>query len=297
VQETVEALRANYLAKESDLFIFSDGAKNAKDREAVNEVRRFIRGIGSFSQLEIIESPANKGLSSSIVSGVTSVIAQYGRIIVLEDDMVTSPYFLLYMNEALERHENEEKVISIHGYTYPTKETLPETFFLRGADCWGWGTWRRGWALFERDAVKLLSELKQKRLTRIFDYDGAWNYTRMLQAHIRGKNDSWAVRWHASAFLKGRLTLYPGRSLVRNIGLDSTGVHCRTSEAFDVNLSEHPISIVNIPISENLLARELIKAFFQSMRPSLVDRARRLLPPSLKAQNRKDRGQSLWFFK
>jgi len=264
VQKTVEALQANFLAKESDLFIFSDGAKNGKDREAVNEVRGLIRGILAFRRLEIIESPVNKGLSSSIVAGVTSVITQYGKIIVLEDDMITSPYFLHFMNEALQAYETEEKVISVHGYSYPTKETLPETFFLRGADCWGWATWKRGWDLFEQDGAKLLSELAEQNLINRFDMNGTFPYTQMLRNQVAGKNDSWAIRWHASAFLASKLTLYPGKSLVRNIGIDSSGTHCSKSDCFDGHLSNLSIPVKGIEVIESELAFQAFRRFFQS---------------------------------
>jgi hypothetical protein len=264
VQKTVEALQANHLAKESDLFIFSDGAKNGKDREAVTEVHGIIRGILSFRRVEIIESPVNKGLASSIVSGVTSVISQYGKIIVLEDDMVTSPYFLNFMNEALQRYETEEKVISIHGYSYPTKETLPETFFLRGADCWGWATWKRGWDLFEQDGPKLLSELAEQNLVNRFDMNGAFPFAQMLRNQVAGKNDSWAIRWHASAFLAGKLTLYPGKSLVRNIGIDCSGTHCSKSDCFDGPLSNLSIPVKEIEVIESELAFQAFRRFLQS---------------------------------
>jgi hypothetical protein len=265
VRKTVESLQVNDLAKESDLFIFSDGAKYGEDQESVDEVRRYIYGIGSFRRVEIVESPVNKGLSSSIVSGITSVIAQYGKIIVLEDDMVTSPYFLLFMNEALQRYGTEEKVISIHGYSFPTKETLPETFFLRGADCWGWATWERGWDLFEPDGAVLFSQLSKQNLVKRFDMYGAFPYTQMLRNQVAAKIDSWAIRWHASAFLAGKLTLYPGKSLVRNIGTDSSGTHCSKSGCFDCPLSDQPVPVKKIDVIESILALEAFGRFLKSV--------------------------------
>jgi len=107
---------------------------------------------------------------------------------------------------------------SIHGYWYPVDRQVPETFFLRGASCWGWATWSRAWQLFEGDGRQLLAELERQGLTHRFDLDGAMAYTRMLKDQIAGKNNSWAIRWHAAMFLAGRLQLSPGTSLVRNTG-------------------------------------------------------------------------------
>lgn len=146
-RQTVEALLANELAAESDLIIFADGAKSGKDADAVQEVREYIHSISGFKSIKINEQDTNQGLANSVIAGVTEVVNESGRIIVLEDDMVTSPYFLNYMNDSLEMYKDEDKVISIHGYMYPVKEKLPETFFLQGADCWGWATWKRGYYL------------------------------------------------------------------------------------------------------------------------------------------------------
>jgi GT2 family glycosyltransferase len=179
-QQTVEALKKNKLAAESELFVFSDGARTGADKEKIRAVREYLKTVNGFKKVTVIEWNRNLGLAQSIISGVTQIVNRYGRIIVLEDDIVTSPYFLRFMNEALEFYKDEEKVISIHGYIYPVKAKLPETFFLRGADCWGWATWKRGWELFEPDGRKLLNELKAKKLTRRFDFDGAYSYTGML---------------------------------------------------------------------------------------------------------------------
>jgi GT2 family glycosyltransferase len=170
-RQTVEALLRNELAAESEFFVFSDGPRSETDREKVLAVRSYLKTINSFKKVAVIERDKNFGLAESIIAGVTEIVNRYGRIIVLEDDMVTSPYFLKYMNDALEIYKDEEKVISIHGYIYPVRDKLPETFFLRGADCWGWATWKRGWDLFDPDGRKLLEQLQKRNLTRTFDFE------------------------------------------------------------------------------------------------------------------------------
>lgn len=161
---TVEALLGNPQAELTDLIIFSDSARSSDKEPAVDAVRAYLATISGFRSTTIHRRPHNLGLAQSIIQGVTQVLAEHDSVIVLEDDMVTSPHFLTYMNEALDLFANDERVISIHGYTYPVKQPLPEAFFLPGADCWGWATWRRGWALFNPDGQMLLDQLKRHNL-------------------------------------------------------------------------------------------------------------------------------------
>lgn len=267
-RRTLEALANNDLAAESDLIVFSDGPRTTEDAAQVASVRALLEKVTGFRNIEVVARDDSLGLARSIISGVTETVGVYGRVIVLEEDMVTAPYFLRYMNGALDLYEQDEQVISIHGYVYPVEGPLPETFFLRGADCWGWATWKRGWDLFEPDGRKLLSELQDRSLERAFDFDGAYGYSRMLRDQIAGRNDSWAVRWYASAFLRDRLTLYPGISLVRNIGLDSSGEHCRSTEILDAKLATRPLRLERIPIREDADARASFVSYFISSQPS-----------------------------
>jgi hypothetical protein len=146
---------------------------------------------------------------------------------------------------------------------YPTRHQLPETFFLRGADCWGWATWKRGWEFFNRDGQFLLSELKGRKLTQLFDFNDTYPYTKMLEGQVKGNNDSWAVRWYASAFLADKLTLYPGRSLVHNIGNDNSGTHCGTSRSLDALLSNTPINLNSFKVESSLEAMQAFELFFR----------------------------------
>ena len=156
---------------------------------------------------------------------------------------------------------------SIHGYCCATKTPLPETFFLRGADCWGWATWSRAWKVFNPDGAFLLGELKRRRLTKLFDFDSTFECMSMLADQVAGKNDSWAIRWSASAFLANMLTLYPARSLVQNIGYDFSGEHCGGSRIWDVQLSVTPIHIERIPIKDSIIGRKAFEAFFRQNLP------------------------------
>lgn len=264
IRQTIDSLRKNTLASESEVFIYSDAASAEAELDKVAEVRAYIKTLGrGFKKVTVVERDINFGLADSIIDGVTTVLGMYGKIIVLEDDMVTSPHFLTYMNEGLERFSCSDDVISIHGYLYPVRGVLPEAFFLLGADCWGWATWQRGWSLFNPDGKALFDELERRKLTKLFDFNNSYPYTEMLKRQISGANHSWAIRWYASAFLAGKLTLYPGRSLVNNIGNDSSGRHCGSTSNLDVRLSDVPINLSGIEIVQSVAARLAFQRFFR----------------------------------
>jgi len=272
VERTLTALRNNYLATESDLIVYSDSFKDDDSAKRVQEVRSYLKSIRGFHSITIIERERNLGLSENIIHGVTETVLKYGKIIVIEDDLVTSPSFLQFMNDGLTAYEQEEKVISIHGYIYPVKGMLPETFFLRGADCWGWATWKRGWNLFENNGKKLLEEIKSKRLENDFNFNGCYPFLRMLEKQVAGKIDSWAIRWYASAFLARKLTLYPGKSLIQNIGIDNSGTHHKHSTILDVSLADEMPSIKQIPVREDEEAYRLVAEFIKNLHPPLWKR-------------------------
>ena len=253
-QQTIDALKKNYLAGESELFIFSDGPKDKAAEENVFKVREYIKTITGFKRITIIERDHNLGLSQSITTGVTESVSRYGRVIVLEDDLVTAPYFLKFMNDYLLLYQDEERVISVCAYMYPLSKRHGDILFLRIADCWGWATWKRGWDLFAKDGKELYNSLKTRKLFRRFNLDGAYDYVKMLERQIQGRNDSWAVRWYASALLNGKLSLYPRRSLVMNIGFDGSGRHREHNDYFRIELLNEAIDIQRAPVFEDVRA-------------------------------------------
>lgn len=261
-QKTVEALQKNKFAKESELYIYADGPKNELAQDKVAEVRAYLKSIKGFKKITIIERTENWGLAKSIIHGVTEIINQYGTVIVLEDDLVTSPYFLKFMNDALTMYKEDIQVACIHGYIYPIAD-LPITFFIKGADCWGWATWQRAWKVFEHDGNKLLQQVRQLKVEKEINFNHSYDFVDMLRKQINHQNDSWAIRWYISAFLVNMLCLYPGKSLVKNIGMDGSGIHCSTSTAFDM-LVEDYFDFQRIEIKENTLAKKKIEHFFLS---------------------------------
>ena len=273
---TVDSLLANAECKKTQLYVYCDGPRSVGHQAQTDQVRAYVDGIKGFAAVTRVYRDQNLGLARSIISGVSEVLAQHETVIVMEDDLVVSSHFLKYMNDGLWLYRDDQRVASIHGYCYPVEEELPETFFLRGADCWGWATWSRAWQHFESDGRKLLDELSRTGLKRAFDLGGAYPYTRMLKDQVAGKNDSWAIRWHAACFLKNMLTLYPGRSLVNNIGTDDSGTHCATTDHFSLVVTATPVEVSRIELLECELARKSFSRFLGAY-TSTSARIRRLL--------------------
>lgn len=262
-KQTVEALQKNELASESELFIFSDGWKSEKDKPKVLEVREYLKTIGGFKKVHIIERDRNWGLADNIIDGVTQVVNEYGKIIVLEDDILTSPYFLRFMNEALERYKDEERVFGVNGYAYPMrKEGLPSAYFLKSFACWGWGTWKRAWKYFEKDPDKLIKTFT-KEMIREFNFDNSNNFWYQVIANKKGKINTWAIFFYAVAFINDGLFLTPRDSFTKNIGHDASGVHSGKVKHFDTELAlEYNI---NFPekVEEHRLARQRHIEYFR----------------------------------
>lgn len=239
-RQTVEALQKNELAGESDLVIFSDAPKTPEAAEAVREVREYIKSISGFRSVSIVERDKNWGLANSIIDGVTRLCNEYGRVIVLEDDLVAAPHFLDFMNHALDNYELEQQVIQVSGYMFPVKLEIEEdALFLPLTTSWGWATWRRAWQFFDPDAKGYERVRADLALRKQFNLDGAYDYFSMLEDQLAGRVDSWAIRWYLSTFLKQGLTLYPRQSLIINMGFDGSGTHGKGNRAFHVVLSSN----------------------------------------------------------
>lgn len=267
-QRAVESLLKNAEAKFSDLFIFSDGPKTPEKKAGVEENRKYIHTISGFKSISIIEREKNWGLANSLIAGITEVINKYGKVIVVEDDLILSPYFLQFMNEGLEKYKDDDRVGTITGFVPPIKDKLPETFFLKYFQCWGWATWKRAWDLLETDARPLLKGLRFKK-TKFDVGGGVGNYGNLYCQKV-GLVDSWYLRYYASLFLKDKLSLYPGRSMVTNDGLDGTGTHCGVDlvKAFLSDNSHTPIILRNIDVKEDVQSYEVFKSYFLSQLPS-----------------------------
>lgn len=280
-RRTLKFLQQNTLADESRLFIFSDAARKG-DEEKVAEVRDLITNVEGFKSVEVIERESNYGLANSIIDGVTKLNSEYGKVIVFEDDLISSPYALQYFNDALSRYENELKVMHICGYMYPLKNAhaLPESFFYRASGSWGWATWQRAWHFFEPNIDVLFSKFDQQKI-KDFSIDHSMNFWKQMHEFKNHKNNSWAIRWYASIFLNNGLTLNPGLSLIDNIGHDGTGVHSGKNNMYAVNISKKPVKYFPEIIKENEDAYLLIKDFLKHRKGNIWQRIVRFVQEKL----------------
>ena len=280
-ERTLQFLQQNELAAQSHLYIFSDGAKTDLDREKVTAVRKIIKKADGFKSVKVIESKVNAGLANAVIAGVTQLIAEYDQVIVFEDDLITSPHTLSYFNDALNHYREEEKVMHIGAYMYPLKsDNLSPSFFYRAATSWGWATWGRAWKNFEPDINILIKQFDKKKRTA-FSIDNKMNFWKQMQEFKKGKNNSWAIRWYASIFLKGGITLNPSQSLVNNIGHDGTGVHSGINDIYNVIINPKPIVEFPTVIAEDPIAYKAIKSFLIKRKGNMVTRVRRFVKEKL----------------
>ncbi|MBE6289865.1 MAG: glycosyltransferase [Bacteroidaceae bacterium] len=269
LKRCLDSLQRNTLAKESDLYIISDGAKNPDAEESVQEVRDFLtcyeqhHDRKSFNSVTIIERGKNWGLADNIIEAVSRFVEDYERVIVVEDDLVVAPYFLQFMNDALEVYKDEIRVGHIQACDFINSPDMPITFLIKWTGSWGWATWKRAWQHFNPNGEQLLQQLEDRKLTKQFDFNGKYGFTRMLRRQIVGLNNSWAIRWNASLFLDDMLSLNVGRSLVQNEGFDNSGTNCGGGNLYNSNLWQRPIPVTMEPIiEENLFARHQFELYY-----------------------------------
>ena len=257
-KNTIEALSKNELASESQLWIFSDNAKKEKAIENVEKVREYIHSIENknlFKSVKIIEAEKNKGLANSIIEGVTKIINEYRKVIVLEDDLVASKYFIKFMNEALDFYERNDSIWSISGYNLPIeipKDYMKEVYLSYRGCSWGWATWKDRWNTVDWKVEDYKSfkhnYFKRKRFNR-----GGPDMSQMLDNQMQGKCDSWAIRWCYEQSKQNKYTIYPVKSLVDNQGLDGSGTHSGNIRDFDVQLNlKMPMLCENITINKTI---------------------------------------------
>lgn len=270
-QRTVNALKNNILAEQSDLFIFSDGPKKETDIEKVNEVRQYIQQITGFNSVNIRIKERNYGLAKSVVEGVTEVIEKYGKVIVLEDDLITHRYFLKYMNDGLNIYQDNPKVYSISGYSYLRKNLKEQdTYFLKINSSWSWATWLDRWKKYDTYCEGWEKLRNSSSLRKEFDYDFSYPFYRLINLQLKYKQiDSWAIKWYWTTFINGGLTLYPQISLVHNSGFDGSGVHC-SSKQKNAQKFEEEFETKNVHYETNIIERaEIRKQVVKDLRKGL----------------------------
>ncbi|RED48934.1 glycosyltransferase [Seonamhaeicola aphaedonensis] len=224
---TIEALKNNFLANKSELFIFSDGYKNNNDKKSVLELRNYLKTISGFKSIEIIESNQNKGLANSIIYGVNTIIQKYDKVIVLEDDLVTTRNFLDFMNQSLNYYFDDDRIQSINGYSLKIN-CESGVYFHQRTFPWGWATWNDRWSedIFNYQSIEELIK-SDPQLLRKFNKKCGVDMARMLKNAISGTINSWYIRWALNHFINKNYAVFPSSSFIVNIGFDLQGTHCK----------------------------------------------------------------------
>lgn len=274
--QCLESLMNNDLSCESELFIYADGPKKSATPEQlqkIKEVRQVIRAKKWCREVRIIERDKNWGLSNSVIEGVTENVNKYGKIIVLEDDLLLAKGFLRYMNDGLNFFADTEKIYGCTGYIEPLNYQHRSVFFHRKGASWGWGTWSRVWKNFVSDADFYLKQFLTVKQIKKFNV-GGYPFYEMLKSQQQKKIDSWAICFYAYSFLNDGLWLMPTQSLVKNIGFDFSGVHCKNDHSFVGEICNEEIFIKSpIKIEENKFLNEKREKFYrQEIRPSFLSR-------------------------
>lgn len=275
-QKTLLALSENKLASQTRLIVYSDGPRNQNDIENVDSVRNLLLSFEcSFLELKVISRKNNHGLCDNIIKGVTDTCNKYGKAIILEDDIVTTPKFLDFMNDSLKHYQSNKDVWQISAYSYSCFKNLAnDKYLLPISNCWGWATWGDRWQKFERDPDKLKSKFTKEDIYK-FNLDGCYDYWQQVEANVSGKIRTWAVFWYSTIFVNDGLTLYSNKSFVNNIGLDGSGVHCRNSAADllvgDLNV-DYAKDHSSYPIEVDDEAFSLLKNSLRKFSPTLSRR-------------------------
>jgi len=238
--KTVCALEKNFLSKKTDLFIFSDGPKTLNENNNVSKVRKIINDISGFKSIKVYESKFNKGLANSIINGVTKILSTHDKIIVLEDDLITAPNFLNFMNQALDFYQFNQSIFSISGYTMDLPSLKNETedfYFAYRASSWGWGTWSRSWKNIDWKIKEYNEVSKSSKLIKEFNRGGS-DMFKMLKNQRNNKIDSWAIRWCFNQFLRNQFTVFPVKSKIQSIGFGQSATHTKRTTRFDTKLDD-----------------------------------------------------------
>jgi len=238
IQKTISMLKNNTFSKNSELYIYSDGAKNENDQVLIFNLRKYVKSINGFKNITLIEREKNYGLAKNIIEGVSDIINKYGRVIVLEDDLLTSKNFISYMNQALDFYEEDKQIFSISGYTGKLKslENLTEDVYLSyRPSSWGWGTWKDQWDGIDWDVTDFDEFINNRQAVKKFNRGGI-DMTRMLKHCMQGKNHSWAIRWSYAMSKQDKYCIYPKVSKIQNIGFGEGATNCTGIDIYKTDL-------------------------------------------------------------
>tara|TARA_X000000950_G_scaffold286663_1_gene396256 strand:+ start:4456 stop:5376 length:921 start_codon:yes stop_codon:yes gene_type:complete len=278
LKNTISHLKKNLRATDTNIFIFIDGPKNVNDTIQIDKINKYLLTLNGFKTIKILNNKINLGLKKSILDGINYIFKKYEKIIVLEDDIQTSKYFLEFINRALDMYKDEESVCQVSGYSYLEKyfknNNNTSSYFLKGGDCLAWGTWKRAWKIYEDDSIKLYNKIKKNGLIREFDRQGSSNFSNDLKSNSQNQK-SWAINWYASTFLLNMYTLYPLKSLALHIvdhEQESTNYKIQKNDPLKIDISDDRNIPVKIKVETNYIFERYYQKFLKSYKEPLFTR-------------------------
>ena len=276
-ERALDALCRARRLEDCDFYFYSDGPRTEAALAGVEATREVLRRWAPRLNATVVERPGNLGLAKSIFTGVSDLCDRYGRVVVIEDDLVVSPDFLHFMIESLDRYENEPNVMQVGGLTLsPPSDLEADAFMLPVTTTWGWATWKRAWQHFAWEPEDLDEARRDEAWRQLFDINGTCTFSAMLEDRIAGRNDSWGILWWYAVSRRRGLVLYPRHSLVWNGGFDGSGIHCGDDDflqqeevaayaqsKFDTKLSLPPA------LDYDVQHLKLLEEFFRSLQPKV----------------------------
>ncbi|CAK0754597.1 conserved hypothetical protein [Gammaproteobacteria bacterium] len=233
----------------SRVVVFGDGPKRDEQRVGIEAARAVAREMLG-EEAEYRFSETNKGLARSIIDGVGALIAEHGRVIVIEDDLDLAPGFLTFMDAALDRYAGDETVYQVSGHAFDAPELMDckSAVFLPFTTTWGWATWARAWRHMDEAAIGWEQLARDRDLRRRFNLGGVYDFATMIERQKKGRTDSWGILWYWSVFRGNGLTLAPPRTLVHNTGMDGSGSHGRgVLRRHNAKRQEFPATTYDLP--------------------------------------------------
>jgi len=277
--KTLESLRRNHGIENTLIYVFCDGPKGSSKKEIkqVEETRKLVKNIDWCLDTIVYEEEKNKGVTRALTEGVSKVLEAEDSVVVVEDDLDLSPYFLQYMKDSLSTYRSVPEVMAVAGYMWPHKFTnLPETFFLKFSHYWGWGTWKRAWKYYPKDTNALVKRFNSSEIIENFNRYSIFSYSSFDVLHAANDKllENWDIFWSATVFLQDGLVLYPRKSLVRNIGFDNTGVNCLRNKSYNFHrqaVNTSPVSVKMLPLKENTRIRDLLSRIRDRLYPARME--------------------------
>lgn len=224
----IESLQNNAISNNTIIYIASDAAKDNHSKEKIQNVRKYIKTISGFKEVILLDWDENKGQSRSIKDARDLIFQKYDGYIFLEDDNVVSPYFLDYMNYNLNYWKDDRRILYVCGYMYPINFTSNyDSVFLKEYNAWGVGVWKNKFIdVHLLDSDFFMNNPENLKLMKMFSNTSYY----ILMSDLFYQKNYADGRRAFTLIYKDAYSIFPRKSLVKNIGQDGSGLHSGTNK-------------------------------------------------------------------